>query len=94
MLDGELQYLSKYYQQQFVKIYESEESYKGKWNWSAFFFGSIWSLFKGCWLSALLSMILIFITFGLAAPVFWIMCGYRGNWIYYNKFVKDKQTAF
>ena len=43
--------LSLYYRDEFDKIYESNEKYKGKWNWAAFFFGPIWALTKGVWVA-------------------------------------------
>jgi len=39
--------LDNYYQEEFRKIRDSNESYKGKWNWWAFIFAGIWGLFKG-----------------------------------------------
>ncbi len=40
--------LNDYYQEEFKKIYESNETYKGKRNWWAFFFTAIWCLIKVC----------------------------------------------
>ena len=99
-LDIELQHLSSYYQRQFIRIYESGETYKGAWNWSAFFFSGFWVLTKGCWLSALYCFLVILILVGIL-PIFafWVgfifafMYGKKGNWIYYNKFVKNRQIG-
>lgn len=35
-----------FYQEAFRKIYESNETYKGKWNWNAFLFSGAWALKK------------------------------------------------
>lgn len=92
-LEVELNYLSSYYQREFLQIFDSNEEYKGRWNWSAFLFGSIWTLSKGLWLTTFISLFLVALTFGFAAPIFWIMYGRRGNWIFYNKFVKNRQIG-
>ena len=39
--------LDYYYQQEFEKIHASKESYRGKFNWWAFFFSWIWCFSKG-----------------------------------------------
>ena len=36
--------LSPYYQEEFKKIHDSKESYKGKWNGEAFIGGVFWAL--------------------------------------------------
>jgi hypothetical protein len=41
--------LDYYYQQIFEEIHKSNGSYKGGWNWYAFFFSWIWLLFKGAY---------------------------------------------
>jgi hypothetical protein len=102
----ELSGLDAYYQEEFRKIHESNETYKGRWNWWAFFFTGIWCLLKGCWVLA----IIIFLTYsilqfryqisehvfiGLGIPaLFWsLIMGWRGTWFYYNAKVKKKQLA-
>jgi len=57
--------LSYYYENEFQSIAEANGTYKGKWNWSAFFFGPIWALAKGLWCSALLLILLNFWAFFL-----------------------------
>jgi hypothetical protein len=42
-----LAHLSPYYQEEFRKIHRSGETYKGKWNWAAFFGGAFWAFAKG-----------------------------------------------
>ena len=46
---------SKYYQRAFKIIEESNEEKSGGFNWAAFLGGSFWALFKGAWLSAIVS---------------------------------------
>ncbi|MBI3580191.1 MAG: DUF2628 domain-containing protein [Ignavibacteriales bacterium] len=90
--------LSHYYQQEFQHINESNEAYKGKWNWPSFFFTWIWALTKGAWGVALIILFigvpLSFITFGLVGIGIAVFMGIRGNYIYYNIFTKGKQSPF
>lgn len=83
--------LDPYWQAEFQKIYESGETYKGKWNWCAFLFGWIWAFTKGCWLSGLIALLIGSFTLGIGGVVYWFIFGIRGNYIYYNSFVKGKQ---
>ena len=88
-------YLKPYYQEQFQKIEESNGSYKGKWNWCAFFFSWIWGLTKGLWglsiatlvLSGILASLRISYV-SLAIAIFW---GIMGNYFYYNLQKNNKQ---
>lgn len=93
-------HLSPYYQEEFRKIAASSETYKGKWNWAAFFFGPIWALTKGAWLSSLthlsVNFLVLLLTCGFGAPLLIIgsiMYGARGNYIYYNVARYNKQLA-
>lgn len=90
--------LDTYYQAEFKKIIESNESYKGKWNWYAFLFSWIWLFTKGAWGMSLIILGTIILTFG--APVYpflmilWaIQCARRGTWIYYHVKIKNKQIV-
>jgi predicted amidophosphoribosyltransferase len=83
--------MSQYYQEEFQKIYESGESYRGKWNWAAFFFGAIWSLTKGIWLAPLICIVMSIFTYGIVGFIYWWVFGFRGNYMYYNAHAKDKQ---
>lgn len=83
--------LSPYYQNEFRKIYESGECYKGKWNWSAFVFSGIWALTKGVWLSVLIAFAVSIVTGGIGGIVYWIIFAARGNYMYYCAKIKDKQ---
>ena len=83
--------LSTYYQTEFRKIYESGESYKGKWNWAAFLFGGIWALTKGVWLPVVICIVASIVTGGIAGLVYWIIFAARGNYMYYSAQTKGKQ---
>lgn len=83
--------LDPYYQAEFTKIYESNETYKGKWNWFSFLFGGIWALTKGVWVSPVAVIILSLFTMGVPGFIYWFICGFRGNYMYYNAYVKKKQ---
>lgn len=83
--------LSPYYQKEFSKIANSNETYKGKFNGWAFLFGAIWALTKGCWLSAIIAFIVSIATAGVGGIVYWFIFGFRGNYMYYNAHVKNTQ---
>ena len=83
--------LDPYYQREFQKIYDSGETYKGKFNVWALLFGSIWALTKGCWLSAIIAFVVSFVTMGIGGVVYWFIFGFRGTYMYYCAYVKDKQ---
>lgn len=87
----DLKGLSPYYQEEFKKIWASGETYKGKWNWAAFFWGGFWALTKGAWLSAVIYFGAGILTGGLACMVYWFIFGIRGNYIYYTFHTKKKQ---
>lgn len=89
-------YLEPYYQEEFKKIRDSNEVYKGKWNWCAFYFSWLWALTKGLWGISLVSLgIIILISafdpdlkfLEIAVLMFY---GVRGNYFYYN-LVKNKK---
>jgi RNA polymerase subunit RPABC4/transcription elongation factor Spt4 len=83
--------LPQYYQDEFKKIYGSNETYKGKWNWAAFCFGPIWALTKGVWLSSVIDIVASFVTSGVAGLIYWFIFAIRGNFMYYSAYVKNKQ---
>lgn len=86
--------VAAYYQDEFVKITESNETYKGKWNWWAFIFGAFLALSKGLWLSALLCFIVGIVTSGIGFVVYWFIYGSRGTYMYYAQHTKGKQLPF
>ncbi len=81
--------LTPYYQEEFQKIYDSGESYQGKWNWAAFWFGPLWAISKGASHSALAGFLAAFTIIG--GVIFWFIYGSRGNYIYYTLYVKKQQ---
>lgn len=83
--------LPKYYQDEFNRIYESNEKYKGKWNWAAFLFGPIWALTKGAWLPSVIDIVAAILTSGIAGVIYWFIFAIRGNFMYYSSYVKSKQ---
>lgn len=83
--------LPPYYRKEFQKIYNSGETYKGKFNIWAFLFGNIWALCKGCWLSALVAAVVSILTSGIAGVLYGIIISFRGTYVYYCSYVKHKQ---
>jgi hypothetical protein len=83
--------LSPYYRKEFQRIYDSNEQYKGKWNWAAFLFGPFWGLTKGLWLATIICVIAFVLTYGVAGIVYWFIFGFRGNYMYYCASTKKKQ---
>lgn len=92
-----MSFLSHYYKKEFIKIYESNESYTGEWNWMAFLFGPFWAVLKGLWLSAivgfLVAALLGFISDYLAMLIA-VLFGLRGNYLYYSRIVRSKQIIY
>lgn len=82
--------LSEYYRDEFIRIHQSRETYKGKWNWAAFFFGPIWALTKGLWVPALIAFVGAIFTDGLVGVIYWFIFAARGNYMYYCKELKNK----
>ena len=94
--DGEEEYLdfsglSPYYQQEFQKIYNSGETYKGKFNVWGLLFGLIWALTIGWWLAAVVAFIVSIVTAGVGGVAYWVIFALRGNYMYYCAYVKHKQ---
>lgn len=89
-------YMKPYYQEEFEKISSSNETYKGKFNWCAFFFTWIWAFTKGLWGLALVSLGISTLISSISSDLSWlsigicIFCGVRGNYFYYN-LVKNKK---
>jgi len=95
-LQGE-NFRDEYYENEFKKIKESNETYKGKWNWAAFFFGPLWALTNGAWLSAVVCFVICIATYGVSGGVvgviYWFVYGFRGNYIYYCVHEKNFQQV-
>jgi hypothetical protein len=85
--------LSPYWQSEFSKIAQSNESYKGGFNVCAFLFGPFWAFSKGCWLAGLIALIGGILTAGVIAVAYWFIFGFRGNYMYYSSYTKNKQLA-
>ena len=97
-MQGDWASLSSYYQEEFTKIFRSDEVYTGKWNWAAFFFGLFWALAKGLWLSALIYLLALVVAtaihelFGsLLSLAYMVNLSRRGNFLYYNRITKRQQ---
>ena len=90
-IDSDFLGLKSYYQKEFQKIHDSNENYKGKFNIWAFLVGWIWAFSKGCWLSAIVCLGISFITGGIGGIVYWFIYGFRGTYMYYCSYVKNKQ---
>lgn len=91
---GDFSYLPDYYQKEFLKIQESNGTYSGKWNWAAFFFGAFWAFSKGLWASVVIVIVGSLLTSGLIGFIYWIIYGFRGNYMYYTLVTKKKQSIF
>ena len=93
-IDPRFSGLPQYYQVEFQKIMDSNETYKGKFNLWAFLLAGIWSLSKGCWLVTLVIVLLSLLTYGIGGVLYWFILGFRGTYIYYRHYVKKKQCIF
>ncbi len=96
------------YQSEFQKIQDSNEAYKGKWNWYAFLLSGVWALHKGCWVLFILFVLTnsliqfkfvqvseqISIDFGLTGLLWALLMGWRGTWFYYKRKIKGRQPPF
>ena len=94
VIKTDFSYLSGYYREEFKRIYESNETYKGSWNWSAFIFSCFWAIQKGMWLSGIICLILSVPTAGITTIVYSFIFGARGNYIYYTAHAKEKQLPW
>ncbi len=91
--------LSSYWVGEFTKIHESKEIYKGKWNFWPFIFGFFWLFWKGAWLFGSIYIIVQLFVIRIENPliglglalILTIYFGFKGNWIYYNVKIKNKQ---
>jgi len=82
--------LSEYYQSEFQKIRDSNERYKGKWNWAACFLGPIWAFTKGLREVVVIYVLAILFTFGISVLAYAVIFGLRGNYFYYSKLMKGR----
>jgi len=90
MASGVTSGLSEYYQNEFQKIRDSNEQYKGKWNWTACLLGPIWAFPKGLREIVVVYVLAILFTFGISVLAYAIIFGLRGNYFYYSKLMKGR----
>lgn len=92
--------LDPYYQDEFRRIYESGEMYRGKWNWAAFLFGPFWMLARDMpmvGLGIIIANIIVgIVTAGTGIPLLFfaydVYVGIRGNYLRYTALYKRVQT--
>jgi len=82
--------LPEYYRSEFQKIRDSNEQYKGKWNWAAFFLGPFWAFSKGLREVVVVYVVAILFTFGISVLGYAVILGLRGNYLYYSKLTKRR----
>jgi hypothetical protein len=82
--------LPEYYRTEFQKIRDSNEAYKGKWNWAAFFAGPFWAFGKGMQAVVVVYLLAIVFTFALSVIAYAVIFGMRGNYMYYTKVIKGR----
>jgi hypothetical protein len=92
--DAKISGLKPKYQEQFKKIYESNENFKGDFNIMAFLFGIIWTLSKSLWLISIVGLVVAFFSAGIGAVALWVYLGVRGTYLYYKYVVHNKQEVF
>ena len=99
-LPDKLNYITDfYYRAEFEKIMNSNETYKGKFNWWAFFFNWIWCFTKGLWQLGLAILVVsmianFFLPFGVSGILglgVAIFSGMRGTYFFYNHKMKNQQ---
>jgi hypothetical protein len=82
--------LPEYYQNEFQKIRDSNEQYKGKWNWAACLAGPVWAYTKGLQAVVVVYILAIVFTFGISILAYAMILGLRGNYMYYTKLTKGR----
>jgi hypothetical protein len=82
--------LPEYYRSEFQKIRDSNEQYKGKWNWAAFFLCPFWAFSKGLREVVVVYVVAILFTFGISVLGYAVILGLRGNYLYYSKLTKRR----
>lgn len=86
--------VSDYYINEFDKIANSDETYKGKFNIAAFLFGVIWAMYRGLWFQALIGIIVSVLTGGITMVGIAIWFALRGTWMFYNAKIKNNKYVF
>ncbi len=93
----------EYYRLEFEKIQDSAGRYTGRWNWMAFCFGPLWALTKGLWVPAISCFVCSILVASalhvlgtgigataLAGLLSGFVLGKRGNYLYYNKRMENR----
>jgi len=94
----DVSYENAYWQEEFTKIYESNGTYTGKFNWAAFLGFWIWAFVKnlpevgGIGLAA--TLILGILTYGIGGLPVCIWLGIRGNYIRYKQVIEHEKIYF
>ncbi len=64
-----------------------EETWDG-FSWPAFFLGVFWLLIKGIYGHFVVTLLLVLISYGWAAPIIWIVYGAIGNGVHKSSLLK------
>ena len=84
--------LKPYYQLEFTKIKDSDETYKGKFTFFPFLFSWIWMFTKKMYVGAVVYIIVVGVLtnyiHGIFSLLFGILMGFRANYMYYNYYNK------
>ncbi|MCC3869727.1 DUF2628 domain-containing protein [Terrisporobacter mayombei] len=84
--------LRPYYQLEFTRIKDSDETYKGKFNFFPFLFSWIWMLTKKMYVGAVVYIIVVGVLtsyiHGIFSLLFGTLMGFRANYMYYNYYTK------
>ncbi|MCL2870648.1 MAG: DUF2628 domain-containing protein [Coriobacteriia bacterium] len=87
-----------YWQEEFIKIYQSKGSYTGKFNWAAFLAGAFWFFAKNLPVVGLIWTAVAIVGGLLTASVLaigvWILAGFRANYIRYKKVIEHTEIYF
>ena len=93
---AKIAYVPPYYQEEFTKISNSNGAYNGKWNWAAFFFSWIWGFTKGLVIQSIVALVVAAVlasfTMGFGGIAVSIWFATRGNKMYYEKLVNQKDV--
>jgi len=79
-----------YYQNEFAKMFNSKGIDNGGWNWWGFLFSWAWGFSKGLIVPSIIMAVLTFSTLGAGAMIGAIYFGIRGNKLYYEKAINQK----
>ena len=87
-----------YWQEEFIKIYQSNGGYTGKFNWAAFFAGAFWFFTKNLPVVGLIwaavAIVGGLLTASILAIGVWILAGFRANYIRYKKVIEHTEIYF